>query len=411
MKARYLFIIIFSIISCSKTAFETEIISNDTEPSTIIINKNDRSIAEAINIAQNAISSFFPTIESHSDKNRTIGISNITPYTIHSNVSAIDTLMYIVNFEQDNGFAIVSKHRNAPELIAIVNSGHYTQGQTTNPGLNLFIDEIAFNLSKTNNFIIPENEYNGFEVKQDVSEDENVNEPMISAKWHQRFPFNKYCPSDTPTGCVSLAIALTLSAKNYPTSINLTFPNAPNNSTYLNWQEINKIDHNSSCESSCTYCDQIALLIREAGHRVNTEYKSDGSSASSSKYAVKCFESFGFKTDDYIDYDLVTVLNSLGNQCPVYITARNDEDKGHAWVVDGSKYLYKRVDTYQRDPSQGHTLWTLSNYNITKTWYLHMNYGWGDGSSGYFIAQQHVKAKGNLTYNKELDYYPVRMFT
>ncbi len=43
-----------------------------------------------------------------------------------------DTLMYVFNFENNMGYALVDANRNRPALIAVTESGSYVDGDTTN---------------------------------------------------------------------------------------------------------------------------------------------------------------------------------------------------------------------------------------------------------------------------------------
>lgn len=48
-------------------------------------------------------------------------------------------LMHVVNFEDNRGFVIVSDNKDAPEIIAVTEDGHFTsEEELDNPGISIF---------------------------------------------------------------------------------------------------------------------------------------------------------------------------------------------------------------------------------------------------------------------------------
>ena len=74
---------------------------------------------------------------------------------------------------------------------------------------------------------------------------------------------------------------------------------------------------------------------------------------------------------DAMHYDDATVLNSLDNGCPVFMSAIAAVVSGHAWVIDG--YI-------MRD-------YVSSNGVVDKSQTLvHCNWGWHGVCNGYFTS-------------------------
>ena len=82
------------------------------------------------------------------------------------------------------------------------------------------------------------------------------------------------------------------------------------------------------------------------------------------------------------DYSRARVVDMLNNNKPVYIRgAENNNDDGHAWVIDG--YHKYKIDEWERtfigtfvDEER-----IIATYNYDL---LHCNYGWGGICDGYY---------------------------
>lgn len=367
-----------------------------------------RSTDEAIDIAQIAADKFFPSCTKNSII-RNVDSENLG-YCISESANSLskDTVIYVINFKDEKGFVLVGADKDSPELIAIVENGNFDGGKTDNQGFNMYIEEVMCRLSNIPDYGSNE-EITAWEYKYETDERSGINEPLVHVAWHQDPPFNKYCPDPTfATGCVATAIAMTISAYKYPAEVELTFPEAPVNSVVLDWDEMIAQTHNRYHDGACSYCDQNALLQREIGQRVGMNYGL--MSSAYMKDIPECLESFGFHSPVPQKYKLTSVLSSLSSGSVVIIGGTNEAGNGHAWVVDGSKYEYVRTDAYRRDVHKG-TSWEHCNYNVTESWYLHMNYGGGSSYIGYYLSQRHVKAEGVLTVGLEIDSYDVTMFT
>ncbi len=89
-----------------------------------------RSPQEAIDIAQRAYEEFYgdATPESRSSRGRSV-VDCSRPVEIvrgpASRSSGSDTLLYVVNFEDDQGFAVIAATRAVDELLAVTSQGHY----------------------------------------------------------------------------------------------------------------------------------------------------------------------------------------------------------------------------------------------------------------------------------------------
>lgn len=147
MKINYFISIIFllSIISCNDIMEDSQM----TEFSYLHKEQADkRSYEEALHIAQQSISmlddSLAPTRGTtqvrYIDLQKTTAIVCSNDMVTRSSGSPKnDTLMYVFNFNDNQGFAIVSAEEATEGLIAITESGSYNPSDTTDSGFNRFI--------------------------------------------------------------------------------------------------------------------------------------------------------------------------------------------------------------------------------------------------------------------------------
>ncbi len=104
-----------------------------------------RSAGEAVSIAQESLDRFYPGTKSEKGKE----VSCIIPYVSASTKgTASDTLFYIVNFGENEGFALVAANPAVSPLLVITESGRYEGGQTDNDGFNIYMESLIAQLSQ-----------------------------------------------------------------------------------------------------------------------------------------------------------------------------------------------------------------------------------------------------------------------
>ncbi len=65
-----------------------------------------------------------------------------------------DTLMYVFNYDNNQGYALVSTNLATEPLIAVTEQGHLDPSQETdNPGLKLYLEMAKQYVAKTKNII------------------------------------------------------------------------------------------------------------------------------------------------------------------------------------------------------------------------------------------------------------------
>ncbi|WP_036879844.1 C10 family peptidase [Xylanibacter oryzae] len=297
-----------------------------------------------------------------------------------SNVN-LDTLFYVVNFKDSCGFAIASTDDREKPILALVEKGNYSynEADTTNAGFNAFIDgmiEKEIGAKGPRLRIDTDDESGGSSTS--IPDKFEVMSPLLTTKWDQRSPYNKYCPGSF-TGCVITAISQICSYIGMPSSrIKYSYNNDQEvGEATMNWAKIN-----NECKESGGYIisadatEQVARLMRFWGGVFDANYTNGGTSADTGDAIYKMRRFYGFDISGLNDYDIDNVISDLkkGNRI---ILMRGDGRyyhvgfvfkqyvDGHAWVIDGYINQVK---------------------NDKESKYVHCNWGWGGDRNGYFLS-------------------------
>ena len=196
--------------------------------------KNEVSIWEA----QADLESLLLDIDAQSSRSQSRNIKNSFSLPVKNRLSrsgdSVSSLVHIFNFEDNQGYAIMSGDKRVPSLIAITESGNLTEDEEIdNPGVALFLEGME-NLYEDRvqpqkvQPILPDSMMvdDGVAYKS-YGKWENIvykRYGFCPVKWRQDFPYNKYCPlkdgRETATGCVATAVAQLMAIYRYPESYN-----------------------------------------------------------------------------------------------------------------------------------------------------------------------------------------------
>ena len=293
-----------------------------------------------------------------------------------------DTLLYIVNFEENSGYALVSASDKVPGVMAYIENGSLTPNdEIDNPGFQLFLEGYReYILSDreyvpTDSIVGPSGPYQP--VPGHFYEVEYSAGPLLTTNWGQREPYNNNCPiinnQHALAGCVAIAIAQITGYHRYPSQ-------PVNYGTPYNWNSM--MQYEDVPLSDSVACANVAMLVHDIGLLVNMTY---GQNSSGTYYenVEDALQSYGYNylIDHSAIFDSIKV--DIDNERPVYMQgARQSTNNGetiyygHAWVVDGVaiKSLY-----LERNHGGGSSIVKLTQ-NL-----IHCNWGWNGSNNGYFI--------------------------
>ena len=278
-------------------------------------------------------------------------LSNDTPKTRSSQANE-QPAYYIFTNPNDKKFVIISGESKLNELVG------YGDKMTENPNdqppyFKLFLKEYERVVKEVRSkapTTTPQRP-----IKRKV-------EPLLTCKWSQYDPFNKYTPlsngQHTPTGCVATATAQVMFYNKWPKNrpqdyIASTGDDAKKSATYW-WDEMKNTTNEMRTEHSQ---QAVGVLMSDIGKAVNMRYYYRGSD-SNLQYACNALRDKFDYTVRYLDKNFLPandflneVMQEISDGYPVLVVGGP-----HAFVYDGYD-------------EQG---------------LIHTNWGWGGENDGYF---------------------------
>lgn len=325
----------------------------------------------------------------------------------------IDTLLYMVNYDNKQGYAIVSASRACETLLGIVDEGEFNALEAAeNPSYSYYLanaqNYVASTLGATfgggNITIKP----SIFEETRYVHENYPV---KVNVKWGQRYPEGYFCPNKI-SGCVQTAMAQIMSYLKLPTSISLTYPERDVDVQVLDWEDMTKHtqsvnttavslinSHNSSCAATEASHMAIARLCRELGYRNNASYYDNATGAFDYK-ALQTFRQLVTEKEisnfTYLGTDYSTLFDAIKTGIGYISGSDTNGAGGHAWVIDGGLRTGKIV-TYSGPGTIGIDGKEHPYSEDFTTYYYHFNWGWNGTDNGYFEMGVFDTSKGEVS--------------
>lgn len=323
----------------------------------------------------------------------------------------LDSLFYVVNFANNEGFALAAIDERDTPIYAYIEEGNYSgDGNTENPGFDAFMNALIENLicqryydgeegggwnNDGDHEIVDEDADFPFLLEDEGSSGNNrpnkfeVMSPLLVTKWGQ-MKYNYYCPSSTQTGCVPTAIAQICSYLRRPNYVSWSY-NGTGGQSPIDWEEIvSDCENNGGNSLNPNLKNQIAHLMRFLGVDFEADYSSDGTSVNSED-AINTMRNRGYNVSGLTDYDAADVVNDLraGNRI---IFMRGYDDYYHTWF-------------FFRNYTGGHA-WVVDGYidqvvNYERSIYIHCNWGWDGSQNGYFLSNV-LNAYAGPVYNDDI---------
>ena len=388
----------------------------NTQSEIEIQNMQSKNISEhtmhvSIEEAKAKLLIFMDELSDQTRSNERRKIANITTLegnldSRSSDISITEPLIYLFNFEDNEGYALVSGDRRVHDILAFVEKGHLDPNKgTDNPGLAIFLSNIdIYYRHMTGLPIYSEQETgtpmvcnDGDDYNPDIDEDyveysdwtttgEYGNK--INCTWGQNSPFNNYCYTDNGeqavAGCVAIAVAQIM----FYHGLNYTY-----NGTLYDWNIIRGTtgSYTGTQESR----DMAARLVADLGKPENLDmnYGTETSGASNENVA-RTFYNFGYTSVGSLqDFDGNTL--SLRTN-PLYVSgyARRQtildtilgvpvtnyyHTSGHSWVIDTKLTQRRYKYTYLYNG-------VLAKTEIEDRYLYHCNWGWNGQDDGYYLA-------------------------
>lgn len=272
---------------------------------------------------------------------------------------------YAINFEK-GGWALIAADDTTMPLIGYSATGSYdicNQAESMQWMMDSFAEQINQNAHSRKQACAGWN--------RPVMSTRAVSDkiaPIISTKWNQGKPYNKYCPSDskgsTYVGCVAVAMAQAMSVWQHPARPqgSHSYVHSTYGSLFVDYDKEADYDWNAIM-TGANNKDELARLLYHVGVSLDMNYGTDGSGTQTS-YIPKALKTyFGYPNsvtfysrDKYQEDWETLILNELKSGRPVCYSGHDPKKNyGHCFNLDG--------------------------YDGS---FFHVNWGWGGANDGYF---------------------------
>lgn len=393
MKKRLmLFASIILFVACTTDEnFNYETV-NDKETATT----NIRSYEEALEIANNATKLLNGNSVTRNGFPRKVdeakGVKYITNPITRS--ATPDTLLYIFNYEGEEGYAIVSAKKGTEGLLAVTESGYYDPNVgTDNPGLEMFVDgaieyvEAAAEPAAIEPF--PLTKY--MSIIDTVS---YINVPAkVAVRWGQGGIYGKYCPNYI-SGCSNTAAGMAMSYFGHPSTLYVNYDTTNPFTLSLNWDNIRNHISGSYypvCCSDETH-NSIGHLLRQLGHLANSDYSDSQATSTLSTNIHAALASLGYTLSPI--GCTIDETDALEDGKLILMRGEDPTKGGHMWLVDGCYYC--KISEQGYFCSDGELWRPAGDPFITIQSYYHINWGWDGYNNGMFNAGVYRPAASNI---------------
>ncbi len=414
---RALFVISLSlIISCSHDEQDLYIESVKNDFSEIAIIPQEQALTTLRSFMDSVESEMLPT---KSGKNR--HIVSVDTYYVNNPTKSVECIpaAYVVNFEDNEGFAVLGANSNVADIVAVTESGNIDpvtfairdsidiigpalpfdpitpdedsipldfdwyceqdddyficSPQDPSPIRNYLmqavhtIDGTGNSSSGGNDSLFPGDNGSGSGESGGTNNRPYYEQPtLMNTNWNQGYwevsgVYNKYCIKDNGkiayAGCSITASAMMIAYNAFPQTLKV-------NGTTLNYEKMT--EHKNPNSVAAQYREHISLLMGGLFNNIDRLFAFNCGTCVTPQQIKLFMENMGYtnvvrhKSDSFSQTILSNVSSMLRKQLPVFVSAFRGAASGHSWVIDGSAYT--EGDTYC----------------------LHCNWGWGGLCNGYF---------------------------
>lgn len=289
-------------------------------------------------------------------------------------MSAESPEYYVFNTDGKKGFVIISGDDELTELVGYSNEGEF-RSENAPENLRAWLDGYAaFVRSVRDGVSRP--------MRASVNNATPVVEPLVTTRWNQGEPYNLLCPYDSsvgvtcPTGCAATSMAQLINYHEWPVqgkgtkSYNSSYGRLTvdfSKSVY-DWANMKDRyesyydeDKNIVNEWTDTEANAVAKLMYDCGVALEMGYGPYSSGAADTEMPLALCNYFNYHADlitrdgHTVDEFLARIKEELDNSRPLVFNGQGSGG-GHSYIVDG---------------------YDSNNY-------LHVNWGWGGISDGYF---------------------------
>ena len=375
-------VLVFVLSGCQKQEYVTQLAKSD----------GLLTIEDAITEVKDFLKAVEPTATRAYGGERRVAstwVKSLDPDTQPSDANS--PKLFIMNFEDSLGFAIVSNDPNKG-VLGLSLSGSFKEGQLIeNPGFEIILEQLeAFARAPMIGDSIDHFEYGSWE--------DTYYAPITgycAVRWNQGSSsgnqYNAYCPIidgiKCPAGCGPVAVAQLMSMYKFPSSYG---------AYAFNWDSM--ISNSSATDNYGDY--YVGRLLQQIGlsQNMNVTYNPSGSSSYASSIP-HTFENFGYANGGTFGYLYShNAIQDLKGGYPIIITGETTAGDSHAWVAHG---VYDRTRECIGYSANGE----IQYYGHEVEEYILHNFGWGGWGNGYYLLNNYNTTQGPTYYDPTYPYY------
>jgi len=335
---------------------------------------------------------------------------------LRSALNPADTLVYVVNFANDAGYAVLAADARIPASVLVVtDNGTLAQDELTDSEIEPFDSAVDYGYEILNNFNLyneEEDDYyvaaaesspidriyqyallmtedygnlsgngsgSGSNTRQDTLEwiVNNSVPAKLETAWTQRSPFNddvpktSWCPifcsaKRCPVGCVAVALAQIMAYHEYPSS----FKSNGDNIWWDDVKEIYNVNDRSLRTGSPAQNKRAAEVLFHVAKYSRTIFTPDWGFAMPKDAAAFLEIEARYSGIGMYGYSESKILDMLDRDNPVFIASISGWVSGHAWVIDGYINRSRTINTVSRSTGS-----VQSSRNENEL-LVHCNWGW-----------------------------------
>lgn len=380
---------------------------------------------------------------------QTIKYSNVSVDT-RTNESEVDNLLYVVEFDNGQGSAVLGADRRVDNVFAVLESGVLSVGDFEGTDVRcddeklemflvkLIVNEAVDQVNESNQSTVnsspkPLLPLDTLELSTDICDYVDVRNvynyvaPMLRTKWNQSEPFNEKFPmtSDHNTteykpyaGCGAIAMAQLMVYHRLSNTVTLN-----GNKYYYDDLALFTYDNIDNVINNDYLANQLQYFIYDVAEEMNSKYYPEGTSTSSLD-AARVMRKVGFHNVLTIINDEDIIKEMIDDGRPVYLRGADDMDTnnlndnvGHCWILDG-RICYSTT-TYIVTKRDGVVVDREVFYSSPVHDYVHCNFGWGGEYDGYYnyniydvcnIRPQDMLEPGDIVSNDKDRVYDVGLW-
>lgn len=292
--------------------------------------------------------------------------------------STSDTLLYLVNFTNDEGYAVLAADKRIVEdILILADTGNVMPDALYPTDIPLIQDTIDyyneeyddyyiggdpalaenFILRKIHQYAMNQTSNNTWTSDRDDDfrtdgggqpldrypirtnfkrVEQMVVNAMMKTQWSQGEPYNSHIPYGKPAGCVPIAIAQILTYNKYPENLKI-------NNIFIDWDFLGSTKYVTPNTPEAYMVGTLLRDIQDHCLSLRTHKWTFTLPSLAADYLRRC----GYKNVELkLAYDESLLFSTLLSDTPVFLAGVENYclKNSHGWVVDGWKKVFEQYD-------------------------------------------------------------------